>query len=120
MWKFFQADKDGTPVEVVSGISNKPTLVAESLKTLAAHWQSHAITTATTTTAVSVIPNESILLTDIVVILSKKVAASTIIVQFYDGTTTEILFTFDSTIDSFSFSHAFQGGLRGWKDHLHY
>ena len=116
MWKFFQTDKNGIPLCVEKGIEDCPTLVSESMKTLAAHWKSSAITTATTTTVIKAIPNESILLTDILVVLSKKVALSTIIVRMSDGTNTEILFTLDSSVDSFHISHAFQGGLRGWKE----
>ena len=116
MWKFFQANKNGTPLEICNGLGDNPTLVTESGKTINAHWKSVDITTATTTTVVEVIPNESILLTDLVVILTKKVAASTIIPRFSDGTITVNLLTFEGENDAIHFSHAFQGGLRGWKD----
>ena len=56
------------------------------------------------------------MLTDLVLILSKKVADATIIPRFADGTNTINLFTFDGAAASFQFSHAFQGGIRGWKD----
>jgi hypothetical protein len=56
------------------------------------------------------------MLTDLVIVLSKKVVAATIVPRFSDGTNTEDLFTFDAATASFQFSHAFQGGLRGWKD----
>ena len=116
MWKFFQADKGGNPVNVRTGLDDESTLVAESLKIIDAHWKSSAITTATTTTVVEAMSSESIMLTDLVIVLSKKVAAATVVVQFYDGTNTENLFTLDANVDSFQFSHAFQGGVRGWKD----
>jgi len=116
MWKVFQADKSGDPVDIRVGLKDKPTLITEGLKTLDAHWRSSAITTAITTTVVEAIPNESILLTDLIIILSKKVAGGTIVVRFYDGTNTEVLFTLDAATDSFQFSHVFQGGLKGWKD----
>ena len=116
MWKFFIADKSGTSLDASLGLSDKPTLITESLKTTEAHWQSSAITTATTTTVVSVVPNESIQLTDLIVILAKKVVAATVIVRFSDGTNTVNLFTLDAGTAPFQFSHAFQGGLRGWKD----
>jgi len=116
MWKFFQSDKNGIPISICNGLRDEPTLISESVKTVDTHWKSSAITTATTTTVVSVKPNESILLTDILIVLSKKVAGATVIVQFSDGTNTEVLFTLDATVDSFQFSHAFQGGLRGWKE----
>ena len=116
MWKFFQSDSSGKPLCVLNGLKDCPTIVAESIKTLEAHWVSELITTAVTTTVVEATPKESILLTDLVVILSKKVALSTIVVRFYDGTNTENLFTFDGATDSFQFSHAFQGGLKGWRE----
>ena len=116
MWKFFQSNSSGVPLCVEKGLSQCPTLITESIRTLNAHWRSSAITTATTTTIVESIPDESILLTDLVVILSKKVASATIIARFYDGTNTANLFTFDAETDAFQFSHAFQGGLRGWKE----
>ena len=115
MLKFFLANKDGVPLDVQVGLDDHQTLISEGLRTLAAHWKSSAITTATTTTVVEAKPNQSILLTDIMVVLSKKVTAATIVVQFSDGTNTENLFTLDATA-AFQFSHAFTGGLRGWKD----
>ena len=116
MFKHYLANKNGTPLDVHDGLDDHPVLIAESRRVLNAHWKSSAITTATTTTVVSTKPNESILLTDLIIVLSKKVAASTIVAQFSDGTNTANLFTLDSTVDSFQFAHAFQGGLRGWKD----
>jgi len=116
MWKFFIADKSGTSLDASLGLSDKPTLITESLKTTEAHWQSADITTATTTVIITANPNESILLTDIIITLSKKVAASTIIVRFSDGTNTVNLFTLDGATDPFQFSHSFQGGIKGWKE----
>ena len=116
MWKFFLSNKNGMPVSVRGGLGDSPVLVSESVKVLDAHWKSSAITTAKTTTVVEARPNESILLTDLMIILSQKVTAATIIVQFYDGTNTVVLLTLDAASDSFQFSHAFQGGLRGFKD----
>ncbi len=116
MFKHYLANSAGTPLNVQTGVDGKQFLVTDGSRVLGAHWQSEAITTTTTTTIIEAIPDESIMLTDLVVILSKKVADATIIVRFYDGTNTEILFTFDGAFASFQFSHAFQGGLRGWKD----
>lgn len=116
MWKFFLSAKNGVPLDACTGLSDKPTLITESLKTTEAHWKSSAITTATTTTVVSVIPNESIMLTDLIIVLSKKVAGATVIVRFSDGTNTVNLFTLDAATAAFQFSHAFQGGIKGWKD----
>lgn len=116
MFKYVLADKDGMPLNVQTGVDGNRCLVTDGVRVMAAHWQSHNITTATTTTIIEAIPDESILLTDIVLILSKKVANATIIPRFADGTNTVNLFTFDAATASFQFSHAFQGGLRGWKD----
>lgn len=116
MWKFFLADKTGDLLNVQTGVDGNRCLVTDGSRVLAAHWQSAAITTNTTTTIVPAKPDESIMLTDIVIILSKKIASATIIPRFYDGTNTVNLFEFDAALDSFQFSHAFTGGLRGWKD----
>ena len=116
MWKSLLSHKDGNPLNVQTGIDGNKCLITDGMRALAAHWQSASITTATTTTIVEAAPNESILLTDFVIILSKKVATATIIPRFSDGTNAENLFTFDAATSSFQFSHAFQGGLRGWKD----
>jgi hypothetical protein len=116
MYKQIISDSNGTPVNIQTGIDGKRCLVTDGSRVLNAHWQSANITTATTTTIVEANPTESVMLTDLVVILSKKVAAATIVARFSDGTNTVDLFTFDAATASFQFSHAFQGGLRGWKD----
>ena len=116
MLKYFLANSSGNPVDVRCGLDKCDTLITEGLRTLAAHWKSPSITTATTTTVVEAKPNQSIMLTDLVIILSKKVAGATVIVRFSDGTNTEIMLTFDAATANFEFTHAFTGGLRGWKD----
>ncbi len=116
MFKQYLANKSGVPLNVQTGVDGNPTLVTDGSRVLAAHWQSASITTGTTTTIVAAKPNESILLTDLVLILSKKVASATIALNFSDGTNSVTLFTFDAATASFQFSHAFQGGLRGWKN----
>ena len=116
MLKFFLANKDGKLLNVQVGLDDEQTLISEGIRTLAAHWKSSKITTATTTNLIEVAPNESILLTDLIVTLEKKVATATIIPRFSDGANTENLFTFEAATAAFQFSHAFQGGLRGWKD----
>ena len=116
MWKFFQANKNGIPLDICQGLRDAPTPIVESAKTVSAHWKSVSPTTATTTVVAEPPPNESLLLTDLIVILSKKVASATIIIRFADGTNTENLFTFDAATDSFQFEHAFQGGMKAWKD----
>lgn len=116
MWKIFLANKSGTPLNVQTGVDGSQCLVTDGVRTLDAHWRSANITTATTTTIVEASPNESIMLTDLIIILSKKVAAATIIPRFACEGHTINLFTFDGNVDAFQFSHAFTGGLRGWKE----
>jgi len=116
MWKHFLTDKNGKPLNVQTGVDGNRCLITDGSRVLAAHWQSSDITTATTTTIVEANPSESIMITDLIVILSKKVASATIIARFSDGTNTDNFFTLDAGAASFQFSHAFQGGLRGWKD----
>ena len=116
MLRFLLAHKDQAPLNVQTGIDGNKCLITESMRMLSTHWQSASITTATTTTIVSARANGSILMTDLIIILSKKVASATIIPRFTDGTNTVDLFPFDAATASFQFSHAFQGGLWGWKD----
>ncbi len=116
MWKFFQSDKSGVPLDIANGLRSVPTLIVESARTLGAQWKSSSITTATTTTIVEAKIDRCILLTDLIITLFKKVNAATIIGQFYDGTDTEILFTFDAATAPFQFSHPFVGGITGWQN----
>ncbi len=116
MLKYYLADSDGIPLNVQTGVDGSRCLITDGARVLDAHWQSEEITTATTTTIIETRPNESILLTDLIITLSKKIASATIIPCFDDLTNTVNLFTFDASTSPFQFSHAFQGGLRGWKD----
>ena len=116
MLKHYLADTNGVPLNVQTGLDGSRCLIIDSSRVIAAHWQSVSITTATTTPVVVAKPGEAIMLTDMVIILSKKVNLATIIPCFADGTNTVNLFEFDASTAPFQFSHAFQGGLRGWKD----
>lgn len=116
MIKLYVADKNGEPLNVQTGVDGNQCLITDGARVLDAQWQAHSITTATTTTIAEAKPNQSIMLTDLVIILSKKVAASTIVPRFSDGTNTIDFATFDSSVDSFYFTYAFTGGVRGWKD----
>ena len=116
MWKFFQANSSGVPIDIANGLRSVPTLVVESARTLEAQWKSSTISTAVTTTIVEAKVNECILLTDLIITLSKKVASATVIAQFYDGTDTEPLFTQDASTAPFQFGHAFTGGPTGWQN----
>lgn len=116
MLKQILANTAGIPLNVQTGVDGNECLITDGSRVLAAHWQAVEITTATTTTVIKVKPNESILLTDLIIVLSKKVIGATIIPCFTDGTNIINLFTFDAAINPFQFSHAFQGGMRGWKD----
>jgi hypothetical protein len=116
MLKHYLVDKNGTPINVQTGVDGNQCLVTDGSRTLLAQWQAHSITTATTTTIATAKPSQSIMLTDLVIILSKKVAAATIIPLFTDGTNSINFATFDGSVDSFYFTYAFTGGVRGWKD----
>lgn len=101
---------------VKSGFDGKCTLIVESLLKLTAKWQSVVNTGVETKDVVTPVPDESILLTDLIVSSSKKVALSTITIQFSDGVNTEVLLTTEGSSSPIEFSHAFVGGLTGWKD----
>ena len=98
-----------------AGFTGKCTLIAESLARLDGKWQSGINNAAETIDVVSPDTNGSIFITDILVTSSKKVANSTIILQFYDGTNTEKIMEIEGETAPVEFSHAFAGGLSGWK-----
>jgi hypothetical protein len=99
-----------------SGFVGECTLVAESLIRLNAKWKSGINSAAETVDVVAPKPSESIFITDLLLTSSKKVANSTIILQFYDGTNTEKIMEIEGETAPVEFSHAFAGGLPGWKD----
>jgi hypothetical protein len=98
------------------GFSGKPTLITENLRGLNALWQTGISTGAVTNALITPLPNTSILLTDIIITSTKKVALSTIIVQFNDGSNTKLLMEIEAATAPVQFSHAFVGGVTGWKD----
>lgn len=98
------------------GFAGRCTLIAESLARLNAKWQSAINSAAETIDIVAPDVDESIFITDLLITSSKKVANSTIILQFYDGINTEQIMEIEGVSAPVEFSHAFAGGLRGWKD----
>lgn len=116
MFKQILAYKNGTPLSVDTSLNGEKCLVVDSQRVLSASWQSASITTAKTTTIISAKQNESVLLTDLVVILSQNMFFATITPRFSDGTNTVDFFVFNASTAPFQFSHAFQGGIRGWKN----
>jgi hypothetical protein len=98
------------------GFTGDCTLIAESLIRLNAKWRSGINNAAETVDIVTPDVNESIFITDVLVTSSKKIAGSTIILQFYDGTNTEKIMEMEGASAPIEFSHAFAGGLSGWKD----
>jgi len=98
------------------GFTGDCTLIAESLTRLNAKWRSGINNAAETIDVVTPKPGESIFITDVLLTSSKKVANSTIILQFYDGTNTEKIMEIEGETAPVEFSHAFAGGLSGWKD----
>lgn len=107
---------DNTSIDIQSGIGGDPTLISESMVKLHAHWKSAVNDAAETIEVVAAKPNQSILITDVIMTSSKKVASSTITLQFDDGTNTEVLFVMEGASAPIEFSHAFAGGIKGWKD----
>ena len=115
--KVFLSDPESSQaLNYESGFTGKYTLVAESLVRLNARWQSGINNAAETINIVTPVAGESIFITDILVTSSKKVANSTIVLQFYDGTNTEEIMEIEGVSAPVEFSHAFAGGLLGWKD----
>jgi len=98
------------------GFTGKCTLIAESRIRLNAKWRTGINDAAETVDVVTPGVNESIFITDLIITSSKKVASSTIILQFYDGTDTEKIMEIEGAVAPVEFSHAFAGGLSGWKD----
>lgn len=98
------------------GFTGDCTLITESRTQLNAKWQSGINNAAETIDVVTPKPGESIHITDLLLTSSKKVANSTIVLQFYDGTNTETIMEIEGETAPVEFSHAFAGGLPGWKD----
>jgi hypothetical protein len=99
-----------------SGFAGECTLVTESLVRLDAKWKSGINSAAETVDVMAPKSGESIFITDLLLTSSKKVANSTIALQFYDGTNTEKIMEIEGETAPVEFSHAFAGGLPGWKD----
>ena len=98
------------------GFDGNRTLVTESCCRLASRWQSGVNDAAETIDIVTPAPDEALFITDLIVSSSKKVASSTIILQLHDGTNTEKIMAMEGASSPIEFSHAFAGGLLGWKD----
>ena len=98
------------------GFTGEYTLITESRIRLNAKWRSGINNAAETVDVVTPKSSESILITDLLLTSSKKVANSTVILQFYDGTNTEKIMEIEAETAPVEFSHAFAGGLPGWKD----
>lgn len=103
-------------LDLQKGLAGDCTLITESLRTLNAKCQFVVNTGIETVDVVIPLPDESIFITDIIVSSSKKVAASTIVIQLSDGVNTEICMEFEAATAPIQFSHAFSGGMLGWKD----
>ena len=106
----------GRSLDCRVGFDGIHTLVTESRRCLDSQWQSGINDAAETIDIVTPRPNEALFVTDLIVSSSKKVASSTIILQLYDGTNTEKIMEIEGASSPVEFSHAFVGGLLGWKD----
>ena len=115
--KVFLANPESSQIlSCASGFAGECTLIAESLTRLAVRWKSGINNAAETVDIVAPKPGESIFITDLLLTSSRKVANSTIVLQFYDGTNTEKIMEIEGETAPVEFSHAFAGGLPGWKD----
>lgn len=108
--------KEGKALFTREGIDGNLVLISEGLRSLNALWQTGISTGAVTNALITPLPDTSILLTDIIITSTKKVALSTIIVQFNDGSNTKLLMEIEAATAPVQFSHAFVGGVTGWKD----
>jgi hypothetical protein len=108
--------RNGMSLDSQYGFTDQSTLIAESLARLNSRWKTGVNDAAETIDIVVPAPNESVFITDIMITSSKKVASSTIVLQFYDGTNTEQIMEIEGASAPVEFSHAFAGGLCGWKD----
>ena len=113
---FLANSESGQVLDCEHGFMGECTLVAESRIRLNAKWRSGINNAAETVDIVTPDVSESIFITDVLVTSSKKAAGSTIILQFYDGTNTEKIMEMEGASAPIEFSHAFAGGLPGWKD----
>lgn len=113
---FLANPQDNQTLDCRPGFTGVCTLVAESLARLNARWRSGINDAAETIDVVSPDTNGSIFITDLILTSSRKVANSTIILQFHDGTNTEKIMEIEGETAPVEFSHAFAGGLPGWKD----
>lgn len=98
------------------GFNGNPTLLVEGLRGLSAKWYTGVNTGVETKALATPLSDTSILLTDLIITSTKKVALSTVVVQFSDGVNTKILMEIEAASAPVQFSHAFVGGLTGWKD----
>ena len=107
---------NNSSINIQPGIGGDSTLISESAIKLHTHWKSAVNDAAETIEVVAAKSSQSVLITDIILTSSKKVASSTITLQFDDGTNTEVLFVMEGASAPIEFSHAFAGGIKGWKD----
>ena len=112
---FLANSQDNQTLDCGPGFTGICTLITESLARLNAKWRSGINDAAETIDVVSPDTNGSIFITDLILTSSRKVANSTIILQFYDGTNTEKIMEIEGETAPVEFSHAFAGGLSGWK-----
>jgi hypothetical protein len=108
--------RNGMSLDNQYGFTDQSTLITESLARLNSRWKSGVNDADETIDIVIPAPNESLFITDIMITSSKKIASSTIVLQFYDGTNTEAIMEIEGASAPVEFSHAFAGGLSGWKD----
>jgi hypothetical protein len=108
--------EEGKVLFTRKGIDGNLVLISEGLRGLSAKWYTGVNTGVETKALATPLSDTSILLTDLIITSTKKVALSTVVVQFSDGVNTKILMEIEAASAPVQFSHAFVGGLTGWKD----
>tara|TARA_Y100000310_G_scaffold343762_1_gene452906 strand:- start:2281 stop:2742 length:462 start_codon:yes stop_codon:yes gene_type:complete len=99
----------------VEHIGTEQHLIVETHARISSHWKVASTTSAATTVIVQPKAGGSIVVTDIIAV-QNKVASGSLIIQFTDGTNTEILFEGSSADAPIVLSHAFSGRMDGWQD----
>ena len=78
-------------------------------------WNAVSVTGASTTIVAQALTGGSLIITDIV-LLAKKKTASTVLVQFTDGSNTEVIMAPDIVNNPVNIAWSPAGLVRGWKD----
>jgi len=96
-------------------LTTDPVLVVQGEAAIIGVWQSVNRTSAGTTTITTPVLNGSVIITDIL-ISTTKTAMTDLLLQFTDGTETEVIFKVDTSNNPHAFGVTIRGRLQGWKN----